>query len=318
MFGVSDVDLLDRLSNVVRVERESSATVIEHLAEVERRRLFLGEACSSLYAYCRERLGYSDDEAHKRARVARLALAVPAALEELRGGHIHLTGLYLLAPHVTEENAEELLAESRGKSRRAIERMLAARFPKAVREHPGRVEPISATRARVEFTASIEVCDKVTRAQELCSHSLASGHLGELFERALDALIERETKRREGAGAVVSTGPISRKRRTLKAGSRHVPVEVARAVRARDGNQCAFVDAKGRRCCERRFLTFDHVDPYVVGGAATVENLRLLCSAHNAFVADEVFGREYMERKRAERAASTMACPAPLAGFVGS
>lgn len=321
LVGITDLDLLERVSKLAQVERESTVSVIEHLAEVQRRRLFLREACSSLYVYCRERLGYSEDEAHKRSRVARLALAVPAALDELRAGRVHLTGLYLLAPHMSEENATELLVEARGKSRRAIERMLAARFPKSTQEHRGRIEPISESRARVEFTGSIALCDKVTRALELCSHSVPSGQLGDLFERALDALIDRETKRREGvapkerehrdgAGRIeIPHGDRAqrmrsfgfRKRRVLKPGSRHIPVDVARAVRARDGDQCSFVDSRGRRCCERRFLTFDHHAPYAAGGAPTEENLRLLCSAHNSFVAEEMFGREYIERRRAER-----------------
>ena len=86
--------------------------------EIERRRLYLGEACSSLFAYCRERLGYSEDGALKRMRVARMALEVPAALDELRNGTIHLTGLFVLSRYLKPENADELLGEARGKSRR--------------------------------------------------------------------------------------------------------------------------------------------------------------------------------------------------------
>ena len=85
---------------------------------------------ASLNTYCQERLGYSEDEALKRARVAKLALRFPRALDELRSGAIHLTGLFLLSSHLTEENAEALFAEARGKSRSELERLLAARFPR--------------------------------------------------------------------------------------------------------------------------------------------------------------------------------------------
>src|SRR6188768_2909937 len=83
---LSDRELLARMPTLVRAERAASAEVIAHLMEIDRRRLYLGEACSSLYAYCRERLGYSEDAALKRARVARLALRLPRALDELRAG----------------------------------------------------------------------------------------------------------------------------------------------------------------------------------------------------------------------------------------
>jgi len=70
--------------------------VIEHLVEMERRRLYLRHAVSSLYSYCIDRLGYGEDAALKRHRVAKLALRLPQVLNELRAGALHLTGLFLL------------------------------------------------------------------------------------------------------------------------------------------------------------------------------------------------------------------------------
>src|SRR5882724_1159376 len=55
----SDTELLARVAAVVQAERIASADVVEHLMEVERRRLYLDQACSSLYTYCRERLARS-------------------------------------------------------------------------------------------------------------------------------------------------------------------------------------------------------------------------------------------------------------------
>ena len=83
---LSDTELLARVATVVQAERMASADVVEHLMEVERRRLYLDQACSSLYAYCRERLDYSEDAALKRTRVARLALRLPRVFDELLGG----------------------------------------------------------------------------------------------------------------------------------------------------------------------------------------------------------------------------------------
>src|SRR5262247_3873532 len=111
---LSDTELLARIPGIVQAERIASADVVAHLMEVERRRLYLDQACSSLYTYCRERLGYSEDAALKRARVARLALRLPPVLDELQSGAIHLTGLFLLDRYLNDENAEGLLAEARG------------------------------------------------------------------------------------------------------------------------------------------------------------------------------------------------------------
>ena len=54
---------------------------------------------------------------------------VPADLRSPGGWGIHLTGISLLAPHLTEENAEALLAASVHKTKREIQLALAARFP---------------------------------------------------------------------------------------------------------------------------------------------------------------------------------------------
>jgi len=325
---LSDADLLNRLPALVLAEHGAVADVVEHLVEIDRRHLYLEQACPSLYAFCLERLGYSEDAALKRIRVARLAAQLPRVLEELRSGAIQLTGLVLLAPHLTEENAEALLTEARGKSRRMLKRLLARWFPRpdappsvqllgpdAGPEAGGtgpseplicpgaydsttrsKLEPLSAERYLVQFTASSELHAKLERARELLSHSVPSGDLPLIVERALDALIEHELKRRTGAG-------IPRKRRVLKAGSRHIPLDVEREVRQRDGNQCTFTNAQGRRCQERRFLTIEHRIPFALGGLPTVENLCLLCEAHNAHTARQVFGEAFIAEKRAQRAA---------------
>jgi 5-methylcytosine-specific restriction endonuclease McrA len=67
------------------------------------------------------------------------------------------------------------------------------------------------------------------------------------------------------------------------------PVDVRRAVWARDGGRCKFEGAAGR-CSETGRLEFHHVVPYAEGGATSVENLALRCAAHNRYEAEEWFG----------------------------
>src|SRR5512145_1584980 len=60
----SDDDSLSRLSALVQQERRLTVAVLVHLAEVERRGLHLVRGCSSLFAYCVQRLGFSEDVAY--------------------------------------------------------------------------------------------------------------------------------------------------------------------------------------------------------------------------------------------------------------
>jgi hypothetical protein len=223
-----------------------------------------------------------------------------------------------------------LLAAARGRTRRELEAIIARWFPRSdvlpaivplpsavggisgtipgngsslpnaveTRSAPAssRLQPLSATSYRVEFTANLELHDKIEQARNRLSHAIPTGDLARLFERALDVLLQVERKRRLGARG-------SRRRRNLEPGSRHVPREVARAVWERDDFQCTFVDARGQRCSERRFITIEHREPFARGGPATLDNLCLLCNAHNGMRAREEFGEGHVAAKRLEAAA---------------
>lgn len=72
---------------------------------------------------------------------------------------------------------------------------------------------------------------------------------------------------------------------------------VKRAVWVRDLGRCAFVGAGGHRCNERRFVEFHHLDPYALGGEATVENIQLRCRQHNDYEGRLYFGRRRRGRE---------------------
>ncbi len=80
---------------------------------------------------------------------------------------------------------------------------------------------------------------------------------------------------------------------------RYVSAGLKRAVYERDQGRCTHKGPNGERCKETRFLHIDHIEPVARGGKATLENLRLLCSEHNQHAADEVFGKAFMDAKRA-------------------
>ena len=71
---------------------------------------------------------------------------------------------------------------------------------------------------------------------------------------------------------------------------------------ARDGLQCSFVAADGRRCDEVGFLELDHVVPVARGGSASVDGVRVLCRSHNQYEAERILGREAVVAGREARA----------------
>src|SRR5580692_10249835 len=129
--NLSDEELLTSLSAVCFEARRLLGRLLLHLIEVEQRRLDLKSACSSLYDFCQRRLGMSESEAVRRIEAARLLKRFPTILGYLERGDIHLTALLLLREHLTETNVDDLLTAARGRSKRELQELLAARAPRA-------------------------------------------------------------------------------------------------------------------------------------------------------------------------------------------
>lgn len=116
-----------------------------------------------------------------------------------------------------------------------------------------------------------------------------------MIEAAVTETLERLEARRFGVTKRPRNGFSST---NTSPDSRYIPAAVRRAVRARDGNRCRFVDASGRRCEERHLLTYHHVYPFGVGGDHRPENVHLVCKPHNDYLAECDYGREAMARFR--------------------
>ncbi len=88
---LSDRELLRQTSTLVRHERHLQGAIIDHLAEIEARQLFLRRGCSSLFDYAVRELGYSDAAAGRRIGAVRLCADQPGARERLRDGSLTLS-----------------------------------------------------------------------------------------------------------------------------------------------------------------------------------------------------------------------------------
>jgi hypothetical protein len=80
----------------------------------------------------------SEDAAFRRAKAARLCRKFPALYDAVARGELHLTGLLLLGPHLTDDNCSDVLARAKHRTKREI--------AKLVRE----IDPLPAVPARVE------------------------------------------------------------------------------------------------------------------------------------------------------------------------
>ena len=127
---VPDDALLRRLAELLRQSRRVEADLVAHIGEVDARRLYAREASPSMFAYCTEVLHLSEFEAYLRITAARAARQHPVLLAMLREGSLHLTAVAKLAPHLTRENCETLLARAAHRTKREVEELIAEVAPR--------------------------------------------------------------------------------------------------------------------------------------------------------------------------------------------
>jgi hypothetical protein len=328
--SLSDDALLARLDELVARGRRNDAELVWHLAEVDARKLYLREACPSMYVYATSRLHLSEAEAYLRITVARISRRFPVVLGMLADGRLHLSAIAKLSPHLRDEDGEALLARAVHRSKREIEELIADVAPKpdapslirrlpAARGQNGAagsaelrldgvgsattcgapsaphsgaaVEPTSVGRYKVQFTAGTELHDKITRAQALLRHQISDGDLAAVFDRAMTLLV-RELERARFAAAKSPRKTADQADPTPS--SRRNPDPIRRAVWMRDGGQCTFRDRRGRRCPAQERLQFHHLVPFARGGDHAERNVTLRCSAHNLYQAVLDFGADAM------------------------
>jgi hypothetical protein len=243
-------------------------------------------------------------------------------------GSLSLATVRLLAPQLTAHNCQQLFAAAAGKSKREVEQMLAGLFPRPdvptlIRKLPTApslptpvpperpavgsaavlplaspsppplpaparrpvVRPLATDRYEIRFTATAETRQKLRLAQDLLRHAVPTADVAQVIDRALTLLIEDQRRKKIGATdrprASCGTTP----------GRRGVAAKVRRTAWSRDDGRCGFVSKSGRRCDATAFIEFDHVVPYGVGGEGSLDNIRLLCRAHNAFESARFYGR---------------------------
>jgi hypothetical protein len=76
--------------------------------------------------------------------------------------------------------------------------------------------------------------------------------------------------------------------------TRYIPVAVKEAVYLRDGGRCSYISPTGKRCDCIWDPEFDHKDPFCRSHDNSLGNIRLLCRAHNALMAREILGEDFM------------------------
>ena len=326
--SLSDEHVLRDVETAAAHERGATAHLIALLAEMDVRRLYLQQGYSSMFVYCTNCLHFSEHAAYGRIEAARAARKFPIVLDRLADGSITLTTMCLLSNHLTAENCQALLDAATHKSRREVEKQVAAIRPSP--DAPSVIRKLPESKASTAVEAPQTVLAKPADASAMALREDPAAPMASPVRPPIirplaperykvQFMIGPDTHRKlrdvqELIRHTIPNGDIAQifdraitvllqhvERRRIagkprarsavdaKPTGRHIPAATKRAIWARDRGQCAFIGERGR-CEERGFLEFHHVVPFAAGGETSASNLELRCRAHNAYEARQHFG----------------------------
>lgn len=186
-----------RITRLARHERKITAVVVEHLAEVERRRLFIDWGFASLFEYIKRELGYSESAAWRRVEAARTLIAIPELKEDLETGALKLSQIVMAQKAIKEdqrvngrmslEDKREIFEEIRNKTSVETQKILDRDFdlPTPSIEKHKRDDSVE-----LQIRLPREVFEKLMRVKELYSHSIPNGDWVAVVSQMADDVIK--------------------------------------------------------------------------------------------------------------------------------
>lgn len=312
---LTDASLLQRFDKLVRTERKITHLVLQCIAEIDRRKLYLDKAYPNLFEYLTQAYGYSAGAAQRRISAARFLIEVPTVARKIEQGQIHLSQISLLAQTIkiaekkfaTKMDSEtklELLEKLENQNVFETQRILAEELKVEVKA-PERTQVHADGSVTLSLTFTPEQYADWRRAEELAVHAVSSRHASALAHYLAKQEIRRRTEIHRPArtsvsrtspakftnevrgnkfdltsDAEVNGAPAIASRKNASRNPRQIPPNQRKALLRNAA--CGYRDARtGKACGSRRYLQIDHIRPVSGGGSRSPENLQVLCGAHN-------------------------------------
>jgi 5-methylcytosine-specific restriction endonuclease McrA len=297
---LSNAKFLTTFQSKVAEERRLTVEVLHYFREAERRLLHAEYGYSSLLAFAVKELKYSEPAANRRITAMRLLRDVPEVAKKIEAGALTLSSVAQAATFFRQsdkhhsakmaaEEKREILESIENQSCRQTERVLVELGPELRPPSKEKRRAVAGGGTRVTTVLDAELNAKLEEIQNLLGKKM---EFRELVARMADETIKQLRKKREGNPLV----PARAAQATSEKG-RAIRAHTKRNLWQRARSQCEWINPlSGQRCEERRHLEIDHLTPFALGGGNEIENLQLVCQAHNKLRAVEAFGRKKMSQ----------------------
>lgn len=297
-----DETLLIQTEKLCAEERELLTTILHHLREIERRKLYATLKFPSLFEYSVKKLGYSEDQAYRRISAMRLLRELPELEKKINSGQLQLSHLGMAnsffnkeknlgQKEFSKEDKLEILSKIENKSARDAEKIILGHSSFPILHRPERERVISDEMSEFNFVARSQLKDKINKLKGLLAHRAPHLSTADLIEKLCDLGLEKWGK---GAFETASTNLNSNSslnvgRNTENALHSHSWESLKKYIWRRDKGQC-------QNCGSSFALEVDHIVPKAKGGEDNVSNLRLLCRSCNQRAAIQHFGINKMDQ----------------------
>jgi hypothetical protein len=254
---VEDHELHVKMKNLALKERELLYEVLLHIAEVDKRKLYLSMAFPSLWKYLLS-LGYSEESAQRRIQGARLLQRAPEVAESMEKGSINLSQACELQTALKHTQSSyhlpKLIKDIENKSKHETKVILAQALELPI-QTVEKQKPQADESIRVEMTFTKEQWERLQKVKQLHAHALEDQSLASVIDHLAAQALKKSHKSTASAKVILNRDKF-----------------------------CQFLDpVTQRQCKSTHFLQVDHIQPKWAGGSDDPSNLRILCGQHNRF-----------------------------------
>jgi len=327
---LTDKVLLHQMDLLSAHEREVTVLVLRHLREIECRRLFVDLGYSSMHVYCIKHLKYSEGQAQRRLSSARLMTELPEIEKDIQAGNLTITNLSRFQSFaraekladfaLSKEEKLEALTQIQNKPTRQVERELIQKShkPEVLAEKYHNISVVMTESGQANQFAKFEALlneenqELLQEFKNLYAHELKDQANVSVLTFLLSKAVQHKKKQKGlipkqksnesppsaqkvNAEIEVNAEPkvsaVSEKVKLVKTPLRKATkASTEKLVWKRAEACCEQVVGEGKKCGSKYALEIDHVVPVALGGTDELENLQLLCRAHNSRRAVKTFG----------------------------
>jgi len=308
--GISNHEVLNEMDRLVKSERKITHTILNHINEIESRRLYAELGYDSMFKYLTQRCGYGEDSAYRRLQAARVLKKNPEIALKLEQGSLNLTQLTQVQKCLKQERKVgvifrpvqtlQILEQIENKSSFETKKVLAVEFNQPIQTHEV-VKPQRDESVRLEIAFTPEQMKTLNQVKDLLSHSLPEGSWAEIIVHLAEKHIKKTLGKNQETdnqapeesakpSSVKINEPSAKSTQSFLAKRKRRPIKITlrRKLLQKARHCCEFFDPKTNTQCQSHYqLQIDHRIPLACGGTDTEANLRVLCRTHNLLAAKQ-------------------------------